>query len=125
MSDIETTDYLMKLAQRVAHGIAEAEGSHSSGRVDLIAQILQANGVGHPVEREVTRLLTEIRGHGWSVAVHNDYKQHGGNCTFWLFTKGNRCIRGEGPSDIAALSPIEKYVRAHSERPDTIQRSEM
>lgn len=49
-------------------------------------------------------LLRELRRRGWSVAVHNDYMQDGTPHTFWLFTKGGRCVKGEATTDEAALN---------------------
>jgi hypothetical protein len=47
--------------------------------------------------------LALLRGSGWMVAVHNDYRLNGVNHTFWLLTKGNRFIKGEGLTDEEAL----------------------
>lgn len=72
----------------------------------------------------VTELLTAITGHksmaeehahavpddiradGWVVAVHNDYKLAGVPHTFWLFTKDDHCVKGEGLSDAEALEAV-------------------
>lgn len=54
--------------------------------------------------KEVT--ADDIRALGWSVAVHNDYKLAGKHFTFWLFTKGDQCVKGEGPTDAFALETI-------------------
>lgn len=51
-------------------------------------------------------LLQRLRAHGWMVAVHNDYRQEGKVFTFWLFTKGGSALKGEGPSDLAALKAV-------------------
>jgi hypothetical protein len=48
-------------------------------------------------------MLATLRGDGWLVAVHNDYRQSGEQYTFWLFTKGDRCIKGEAATDTEAL----------------------
>lgn len=48
----------------------------------------------------------DIRTLGWSVAVHNDYRVNGKPFTFWLFTKGDRCVKGEGPTDAIALDIV-------------------
>lgn len=53
----------------------------------------------------------DIRAKGWMVAVHNDYRQDGELCTFWLFTKGERAVKGEGKSDTAALNEIRRKLR--------------
>jgi hypothetical protein len=45
-----------------------------------------------------------FRARGWSVARHNDYRLEGIPRTFWLFTKGNFCVRGEGRTDNEALA---------------------
>jgi len=37
------------------------------------------------------------------VAVHNDYMLGGQRHTFWLLTKGSRCIKGEARTDKEAL----------------------
>jgi hypothetical protein len=46
----------------------------------------------------------DLRRRGWAVAVHNDYQQHGQDYTFWLFTKGILCAKGEGTSDDEAIA---------------------
>ena len=51
-------------------------------------------------------LLSLIRQEGWVVAIHNDYKQDGKFHTFWLFTKGDRCKKGEGRTDFEALQKV-------------------
>lgn len=51
-------------------------------------------------------LLNKIRDAGWAVAVHNDYKILGHKYTFWLFTNGDRCLKGEGSQDRAVLQGI-------------------
>jgi len=48
----------------------------------------------------------DIRAKGWMVAVHNDYRQDGELYTFWLFTKGDRAVKGEGRTDTEALNVI-------------------
>ena len=48
----------------------------------------------------------DIRAKGWSVAVHNDYKQFGLDHTFWLFTKEGHCVKGEGLTDTEAPNII-------------------
>lgn len=56
----------------------------------------------------------DIRKAGYSVAVHNDYKMHEIDYTFWLFTKlvDNQLIafKGEGISDIIALDQIREQI---------------
>jgi len=53
----------------------------------------------------------DIRAEGWTVAVHNDYRLHGVNHTFWLFTKGTSCTKGEGSTDAEALNQIRVSLR--------------
>lgn len=48
----------------------------------------------------------DIRAAGWAVAVHNDYRLAGVAHTFWLFTRGDRCIKGESLTDAEALNQI-------------------
>ncbi len=50
----------------------------------------------------------DIRAAGWMVAVHNDYRLNGELHTFWLFTKDDRAVKGEGKSDAEALNEIRK-----------------
>ncbi len=52
----------------------------------------------------------DIRAQGWVVAVHNDYRLNGEPYTFWLFTKGERAIKGEGKTDAEALGQIRKKI---------------
>lgn len=59
--------------------------------------------------------LELIREQGWTVAVHNDYQQDGAHHTFWLFTKGNRCVKGEGRTDQEALDEVRR--RLTDQRP--------
>ena len=54
--------------------------------------------------------VDNLRRAGWMVAVHNDYKLKGVLHTFWLFTKGSRCVKGEGQTDDTALDEIERKV---------------
>lgn len=63
-------------------------------------------------------MLTLLRGAGWRVAVHNDYRQHGQEWTFWLLTHPNgRWIKGEGVSDALALDQAMRNSRALSPIP--------
>lgn len=56
----------------------------------------------------------DLRASGWSVAVHNDYRINGEPMTFWLFTKDGKAIKGEGPSDEAALEQVRHAARAET-----------
>lgn len=59
-----------------------------------------------PEERSPPSSPDDLRENGWMVAVHNDYRQNGASFTFWLLTKGQRCIKGEGSTDSEALNRI-------------------
>jgi len=50
----------------------------------------------------------DIRAKGWMVGVHNDYRQGGELFTFWLFTKEDRAVKGEGKTDAEALNEIRR-----------------
>lgn len=52
----------------------------------------------------------DLRHLGWMVAVHNDYVPEGKRYTFWLISKGERCLKGEGTSDAVALDQIRKKI---------------
>lgn len=54
--------------------------------------------------------VANLRAHGWSVGVHNDYMLGGVSHTFWLFTKGNRCAKGEGRDDSAAIRQVYQAI---------------
>ncbi len=54
----------------------------------------------------------DLRCLGWAVAVHNDYRLHGEHFTFWLLTKDDRCVKGEGKTDLEALDSIRETLRA-------------
>lgn len=53
----------------------------------------------------------DLRIAGWSVAVHNDYRLNGERFTFWLFTQGDLCVKGEGRTDTEALNIVRKQLR--------------
>jgi len=60
----------------------------------------------------------DLRAAGWHVAIHNDYRQEGRDCTFWLLTRprpGNPNIgdfvKGEGYGDAQALNQIRRLLR--------------
>ena len=56
-----------------------------------------------------------LRAQGWSVAVHNDYRLNGVAHTFWLFTKGDLCAKGEGRTDGEALELVAKEIERLSQ----------
>lgn len=53
----------------------------------------------------------DLRALGWTVAVHNDYRLSGKPHTFWLVTKGERALKGEGATDAEALGQIRLVLR--------------
>jgi hypothetical protein len=61
--------------------------------------------------REALNLET-LRERGWSVAVHNDYRLNGERFTFWLLTRGDRCVKGEGRTDAEAFEQIAAALAA-------------
>lgn len=83
---------------------------------------MHAKGNSEFHTKNITRLTTlldeaiqsrpdDIRALGWAVAVHNDYRLNGVPHTFWLFTKGNLSVRGEGRTDRAALDQVRAEIR--------------
>lgn len=94
------------------------------GTVEKLIERLQSDDVvdeagrrvGIPVEPEMVFVNVwasspaDIRAAGWMVAVHNDYTQDGVWNTFWLFTKGDRCVKGEGRSDGEALNEVRRQL---------------
>lgn len=59
------------------------------------------------VRESLSEMLRQIREAGWSVAVHNDYRQNGIACTFWLFTHPNgKWLKGEGRTDEQAVGAV-------------------
>lgn len=59
--------------------------------------------------------LAELRNLGWSVAVHNDYRISGQDCTFWLLTHAcGRWVKGEGHTDEEALADCLRRIERFS-----------
>lgn len=81
---------------------ANADASAAWQHVDSMAAQLAAK------DAEIAALRAssseDIRAQGWAVAVHNDYRQGGQSYTFWLFTRNDQCVRGEGRTDAEALN---------------------
>ena len=59
-----------------------------------------------PEQRSEDASPDDLRALGWAVAIHNDYRQNGEPHTFWLFTKGERNVKGEGRTDMEALNEV-------------------
>ena len=70
-------------------------------------------------ERLREALPDDIRAAGWTVAIHNDYRLNGDPYTFWLFTKDDRAIKGEGQTDAEALGKVRALLS------DTTNQKEM
>jgi len=67
----------------------------------------------------------DIRAEGWSVAIHNDYHLDGESYTFWLFTKGDRAVKGEGHTDAEALDAVRAALtRDECSRRNALMRSQ-
>ena len=58
----------------------------------------------------IQSILSELREDGWRVAVHNDYMLNGELHTFWLFTFGNWCAKGEAKDDYTALRIVRAEI---------------
>jgi len=69
------------------------------------------------VERLREALPDDIRERGWTVAVHNDYRQNGISHTFWLFTRNGVAIKGEGRTDAEALGRVRAVLATTTEAP--------
>lgn len=64
---------------------------------------IRLHGIANRIGME--QALYELRGMGWMVAVHNDYRERGVLKTFWLLTHpaSGRFVKGEGDDDTTAL----------------------
>lgn len=94
----------LEIAQKtVRQAQQKGVGSRQIGRsAALIHEIALA--LDRRAER--ARREDEFRALGWAVAIHNDYRLNGEPHTFWLFTKGDRCVKGEGRTDAEALAQV-------------------
>lgn len=63
----------------------------------------------------------DLRAQGWTVGVHNDYRLNGVAHTFWLFTKGRACVKGEGRSDAEALNQVRQELAQRAAQVDMFQ----
>ena len=64
----------------------------------------------HMIKKYQPNTPGDIRAEGWLVAVHNDYHLNEKFHTFWLFTKDDRAVKGEGESDEHALNQVRKKI---------------
>lgn len=100
----------------LANEIRRLDGSHSLGAGALAEALLpflaaSRADVAKPVADNTP---DDLRATGWTVAVHNDYRLKGKAHTFWLLTKGDRFVKGEGRTDGEALDQIRVAVAALS-----------
>lgn len=98
----------------VPHGLG-GEGSHAVRLLSAAACRLSASDSRAPEGWQPD----DIRAQGWAVAVHNDYRLGGVPHTFWLFTKGDKAIKGEGRTDAEALGQIRTMLAAAPPTPAT------
>jgi hypothetical protein len=94
--------------EELAAIIARAEGplQMAASRIDTLRLAAE-------LRRARDALPDDLRADGWSVGCHNDYRQNGERHTFWLLTKGDRCIVGEGHTDAEALNTIRAALAPH------------
>ncbi|WP_454909675.1 hypothetical protein [Variovorax gossypii] len=100
----------------LANEIRRVDGSHSLGAGALAEALLPFLVASHA---DAARPLADntpddLRAAGWTVAVHNDYRLKGKAHTFWLLTKGERFVKGEGRTDGEALAQVRAAVAALS-----------
>lgn len=106
-------DSLIEAAMEAEHNSQGLTAQKIRESVASISVAITAPAVG--VTREAS--ADDIRAQGWTVAVHNDYRQGAESHTFWLFTKADRAIKGEGRSDAEALNQV-RAILALSPAPD-------
>jgi hypothetical protein len=66
-------------------------------------------------------LADELRAKGWRVSSHNDYILGGEFFTYWLFTKGHICAKGEGRTDEEAIQEVMKHIERLEKYPITVE----
>lgn len=98
----------------LANEIRRVDGSHSLGAGEL-AEALRpflAASLAEAAQQLPDNTPDDLRAAGWAVAVHNDYRLKGMAHTFWLLTKGDRFVKGEGRTDGEALAQVRAAVAA-------------
>jgi hypothetical protein len=88
-------------------GSLAAQAAEQAQRLRDAARLLLQEAQTKPRAPRLPRWvnqLHELRVSGWSVAVHNDYRLRGKRHTFWLFTKGDRAVKGEGETDAVVIA---------------------
>ena len=105
-------DEVATLIQRRGFNVEEQEKFHR------LADFFKANAqeIRKRFNLEAMEMLDGLRRDGWMVAVHNDYRLGGLFHTFWLFTKGDFCIKGEGATDYHALSQVVQAAESMSSK---------
>lgn len=92
-----------RLSYRTA-SLCKASEKRASYERDLRMAAALAQGLAQDARSDVAAMTAALRGAGWAVAVHNDYRLGGKAHTFWLWTNAeDRCVKGEGTSDSQAL----------------------
>jgi hypothetical protein len=100
----------LRPAREIGHELAMTVGGcgavatlYHSARCDQFTAAVEADRAARSGLGDLARL----RAAGWTVAVHNDYKQNGELFTFWLFTHPDgRWLKGEGRTDAEALARV-------------------
>lgn len=99
-------------ALRIAPGldrIACIDTAEETMASHLLSHLQRAHDLGAAGER-VDSLPGDLRWANWTVAIHNDYRLNGKSHTFWLLTRGERCVKGEGRTDAEALNEIRQHL---------------
>ena len=114
--DLELPDVSLLAAGSICEPIAESELREEAG-------VLEGGERAEEKARKAAEERTpdDLRAMGWSVAVHNDYRINGEPHTFWLFTKDERAVKGEGHTDADALNQIRA---ALASRPGQVDKPE-
>lgn len=106
-----------KILEIVDHAIRNADPHKVAawGATEIARVAIVAYESAQP-DTHVT--VDDIRAKGWSVAVHNDYRQNGERFTFWLFTKNGCAVKGEGRTDAEAFEKVQATITAHEGESD-------
>jgi len=87
---------------------AWTDGPDDEWRYVCVGELKQLLAALERAEEVEKALPDDLRAKGWTVAVHNDYRQHGLHRTFWLLTnkESGSFLKGEGMTDAVALDQI-------------------
>lgn len=94
-----------KLPSDWVEGLNLKEQTWEGWRAALTFEFHKGNRINAPSSPSVP---DDLRADGWAVAVHNDYRLNGKSYTFWLLTRGDTAVKGEGETDAEALNDIRK-----------------